>query len=76
MNNKITHLNFSKNVFGELKEKQANNAFDLTAAVNIHENCLPHVSSVSVKQCGFHHKTHPLFLLGSLRSGVLEEEAI
>lgn len=62
MNNKITHLNLSKNVFGELKEKQANNAFDLTAAVNSHENCLPHVSSASVKQCGFHHKTHPLIL--------------
>lgn len=36
-------------------------AFDVTtAAANMDENCLPHVSSVSVTQCGFHHKTHPL----------------
>lgn len=48
----------------ELLENKRENkliGFDVTAAaVNMDENCLPHVSSVSVTQCGFHHKTHPL----------------
>lgn len=52
----------TKNVeaFGEQKQNKLT-VFDVTtAAMNMDENCLLHVSSVSVTQCGFHHKTHPL----------------
>lgn len=45
----------------ENKRKNKFIVFDVTtAAANMDENSFPHVSSMSVTQCGLHHKTHPL----------------